>query len=107
MGSEAAFEGKKEGSIYCATKFALRGFCQALRQECGSSSVKVSIVHPSLVNTPFYQNLSIYPKSSILAEDIADWISYLLHSRDRVVFDEIMIKPKTYVIEKKSKNKNS
>ena len=30
MGSEAALKGARQGSIYCASKFAVRGFSQAL-----------------------------------------------------------------------------
>lgn len=34
IGSEAALAGSRKGSIYCASKFALRGFSQSLRDEC-------------------------------------------------------------------------
>ena len=35
MGSEAALRGARQGSIYSASKFAVRGFSKALREECG------------------------------------------------------------------------
>src|SRR5690606_14214506 len=40
IGSEAALAGGKRGAIYSATKFALRGLAQALRQECASRNVR-------------------------------------------------------------------
>ena len=39
IGSEAALAGSKNGAMYCASKFALRGFAQALREECAKSDV--------------------------------------------------------------------
>jgi len=105
IGSEAAFAGKRGGSVYCATKFALRGFCQAIRDECGTSGVKVSIVHPSMVDTDFYKELSISPKknpsTALLAEDVSKVVAQVLQSKDTVIFDEVVIKPKQYAIAKK------
>ena len=58
MGSESALEGKKMGSLYSAAKFGLRGFAQSVREECRNSDVRVSIVNPGLVRTPFFENLN-------------------------------------------------
>jgi len=106
IGSEAAFCGKRGGSIYCATKFAIRGFCQALREECGTSGVKVSMVHPSMVDTEFYDTLTIKPKegkdTSLTAFDVAKVILQIIESDDHIIFDEVVIKPKQYVIKKNS-----
>lgn len=108
VGSEAAFCGKRGGTIYCATKFAIRGFCQALREECGTSGVKVSMVHPSMVDTEFYNGLSIRPKegkeSSLLAEDVAKVLVQIIESDHHVIYDEVVIKPKQYVIQKNMKH---
>ncbi|HFD11570.1 MAG TPA: SDR family oxidoreductase, partial [Crenotrichaceae bacterium] len=49
MGSEAALNGSRKGSLYCASKFALRGFAQALRDECAKSGIRVSIINPGMV----------------------------------------------------------
>jgi short-subunit dehydrogenase len=40
-------------TTYSATKFALRGYSQALRRELGHSGVGVTYVSPRAVNTPF------------------------------------------------------
>ena len=34
IGSEASLEGNPKGSLYSASKFALRGFSQSIRKEC-------------------------------------------------------------------------
>ena len=54
IGSEAALNGSRKGTIYCASKFALRGFAQALRDECSKSSIRVTIINPGMVKTGFF-----------------------------------------------------
>ena len=61
IGSEAGLKGARQGSVYCATKFAIRGLAQALREECGASSVRVSLINPGMVNTPFFDPLGFKP----------------------------------------------
>jgi len=106
IGSEASLNGKRKGSIYCASKFALRGFAQALRDECAASSVKVSMIQPGMVRTPFYDPLSFGPGSdpshAILPEDVAEMILAILSMRAETILDEIILSPKKHVVQKKS-----
>lgn len=102
IGSEAALKGSRKGSIYCASKFALRGFTQALRDECGSSSVRVSLINPGMVKTHFFDKLSFQPGDAethgLLAEDIAQTVNYILNSNNNMVIDEINLNPSNKVI---------
>lgn len=97
MGSEAALAGKRQGSIYCASKFALRGFAQALRDECATSSVRVCLINPGMVQTSFFQNLTFSPgeesNEHLLPEDIAQAVLSILNAREGMVFDEINLSP--------------
>ncbi|MEM1283733.1 MAG: SDR family oxidoreductase, partial [Chlamydiota bacterium] len=61
IGSEAALAGRRQGSIYCASKFALRGFTQALREECASSGIRVTLINPGMVQTSFFDDLHFSP----------------------------------------------
>ncbi|MBW6453015.1 MAG: SDR family NAD(P)-dependent oxidoreductase, partial [Methyloprofundus sp.] len=83
IGSEAALAGSRKGSIYCASKFALRGFSQALRDECAKSSVRVSLINPGMVKTDFFNTLSFAPGAQasqhLLAKDVADAVSYIIN----------------------------
>ena len=63
MGSESALSGARQGTIYCATKFALRGFAQSLREECQSAGIGVTLINPGLVRTPFFDTLDFNPGS--------------------------------------------
>src|SRR5947207_3320917 len=65
------------GSLYSATKRAVTGMGESLRQELRQAGldVKVTIVEPGMVDTPFFEN----PVSDALeAEDIARIVMFLL-----------------------------
>lgn len=97
IGSEAALKGSRKGSIYCASKFALRGFTQALREECASSGVRVGLINPGMVKSPFFDNLNFAPGEQrcqhLLPEDVAQAVSYILNSNPQIVIDEINLNP--------------
>ena len=102
IGSEAALKGSRKGAIYCASKFALRGFTQALREECGNSNVRVCLINPGMVKTAFFEHLTFEPgdheSNSILPEDVAAAVSYVLGSRAQIVIDEINLSPLNKVV---------
>lgn len=106
IGSEAALKGRQKGSIYCATKFALRGFAQAIREECSSSNIRVSIIEPGMVRTPFYDPLNFSPgkreEEALIAEDIAEVISLIFRLNNRAVCEEIILSPLKRVISSKT-----
>lgn len=106
IGSEAALTGSRKGSIYCASKFALRGFSQALRDECAKSSVRVSLINPGMVKTDFFQSLNFEPgeheSQHLLAEDIADAVNYIINARKGIIIDEINLNPANNVIQFKN-----
>jgi NADP-dependent 3-hydroxy acid dehydrogenase YdfG len=105
IGSEAALQGKRQGAIYCATKFAVRGLAQALRDECGRSGVRVAVVHPGMVRTPFFNRLDFEPgaaaDNAVLPEDVAAAVELILGARAETVFDEIVLSPRTRVVRQK------
>ncbi len=105
IGSEAALQGRRKGSIYCASKFALRGFTQALRDECGKSSVRISLINPGMVNTAFFDELSFMPgdrKGQFLkALDVADAVIYILNAGGHMVIDELNLTPACKVFSSK------
>ena len=97
IGSEAALKGSRKGAVYCASKFALRGFTQALREECSNSNVRVCLINPGMVKTAFFEHLTFEPgdheSNAILPEDVAAAVSYVLCSRAQTVIDEINLSP--------------
>lgn len=102
IGSEAALKGSRKGALYCASKFAVRGFTQALREECGKSKVRVCLINPGMVKTAFFEDLSFEPgdddSNFIEPEDVAEAVSYVLNSRVQIVIDEINLSPLNKVV---------
>ncbi len=103
IGSEAALKGSRKGSIYCASKFAIRGFSQALREECAKSNVRVSLINPGMVKTEFFDHLNFEPgdeeNQHLVANDVADAAAYIINARAGIVIDEINLNPANKVIQ--------
>lgn len=105
LGSEAALAGGRRGAVYCGSKFALRGFAQALRQECARSGVRVIQIHPGMVRTPFFDNLPIEPgpasENALDATDVAETVAMALTLPATAVADEIVLSPLKSVVQRK------
>jgi len=111
IGSESGLAGKKKGTLYSAAKFGLRGFCQALRDEVASSGVRVCLLNPGFVRTPFFENLNFEPheleRNAIEPTDIAKIIFDLLHTRIGTNIDEVNLSPTTKSINFKNKKNDN
>ena len=105
IGSEASLQGRRRGSVYCAAKFGLRGLAQALREECATSGVRVSIVHPGTVRTPFFDDLEIEPgpepKHALEPSDVATAVEHVLSLPPEAVVDEIMLSPRVQQVRRR------
>ncbi|MCH7825196.1 MAG: SDR family oxidoreductase [Acidobacteria bacterium] len=97
IGSEAALRGARTGSVYCAAKFGLRGAAQAFADECSRRGVRVTLVNPGFVRTPFFDALDFEPAddpgSALTPEDIAAKLLEILETPDRPAYHEINIDP--------------
>jgi len=102
IGSESALQGRRQGAVYCASKFAVRGFSQALREECAKSQVKVTLINPGMVKTEFFEPLAFEPGDNesnyILPEDLATAVNYILMTRPGILVDELVINPLNKVV---------
>jgi NADP-dependent 3-hydroxy acid dehydrogenase YdfG len=87
-------------SVYCATKFAVIGFHDALRKELGREGIRVSVIEPGAVWTEFGQNV---PQETLrerragldalTAEDVAQALVYAFAQHPRVLVEEILVRP--------------
>ncbi|HNU08879.1 MAG TPA: SDR family NAD(P)-dependent oxidoreductase [Pyrinomonadaceae bacterium] len=57
-------------AAYCASKFAVRGFTEALRHELEGSNIAVSVVHPGGVSTNIANNARIAENTAHSPEEI-------------------------------------
>jgi len=103
MGSEAALSGGKKGAVYSATKFALRGLAQSLREECAASGVRVGIINPGMVQSSFFDQLAFAPGEAedqhLKPSDVADAVWLMLSARPGAAIDEINLSPQKRVIQ--------
>lgn len=103
VGSIAGREGYAGGSIYCATKAAVRTFTEALRKEMVSTRVRVMEIDPGQVETEFSvvrfrgdkeKADAVYAGVEPLTpEDIAEIIVFMAGRRENVVVAETMVYP--------------
>jgi len=105
IGSESALSGSRKGAIYCASKFAVRGMAQALREECSRNNIRVTIINPGMVNSAFFDGLDFAPgedpENYLQPEDVAQAVGYILDSRALINLDEINLSPMKHVVRKK------
>jgi NADP-dependent 3-hydroxy acid dehydrogenase YdfG len=82
------------GSLYSATKWAATAIGESLRQELrqmhDNEAIKVTLIEPGMVDTPFFDNR---PSKALEADDIAGAVVYAISQPDRVDVNEILIRP--------------
>jgi short-subunit dehydrogenase len=73
IASQAGKAGMAGGATYCATKFGVIGFSEAVRAELKGTGVSISWVLPGLVNTELAAGLPDIPLMDLLSpDDIAE-----------------------------------
>jgi len=103
IGSESALQAGRKGTLYSAAKFGLRGFCLALREDCASDGIQVSLVNPGMVRSPFFDEQTFAPgaapENAISTIDIAELVMQILQSSPDIVIDEINLTPRVKSID--------
>ncbi|MCH2191695.1 MAG: SDR family oxidoreductase [Gammaproteobacteria bacterium] len=97
VGSESALQGAKAGSVYCASKFAIRGLAQSIRAECANSNIRVNLVNPGPTDSQFFDQLNFAPMQGrdfvLDPEDVQQAIYAALQQPRHVVTEEINLQP--------------
>ncbi|AOW02472.1 hypothetical protein B0I72DRAFT_137779 [Yarrowia lipolytica] len=103
IGSIAGREPYVGGGIYCATKAAVRSFTETLRKENIDTRIRVIEVDPGAVETEFSvvrfrgdksKADAVYAGTEpLVADDIAEFITYTLTRRENVVIADTLIFP--------------
>jgi NADP-dependent 3-hydroxy acid dehydrogenase YdfG len=79
------------GSFYSVTKHAVTAMGEALRQDLNDTGVRVTLIEPGMVDTPFFDNK---PQIRALeAEDIARAVMFAVQQPPHVDVNEILIRP--------------
>ena len=82
------------GSLYSATKWAATAIGEALRAELRqmrqNDSIRVTLIEPGMVDTPFFENR---PSGALEDQDIARALLFALEQPGNVDVNEILIRP--------------
>ncbi len=78
------------GSLYSATKWAVTAMGEAARQELDGTGVRVTLIEPGMVDTPFFDNR---PKQALEADDIARVVMFAVAQPPHVDVNEVLVRP--------------
>jgi NADP-dependent 3-hydroxy acid dehydrogenase YdfG len=78
------------GSFYSVTKHAVTAMGEALRQDLNDTGIRVTLIEPGMVDTPFFDNK---PTNALEPEDIARAVIYAISQPPHVDVNEILIRP--------------
>jgi NADP-dependent 3-hydroxy acid dehydrogenase YdfG len=90
--------------VYMASKFAVTGFSESLRQEVSDKKIRVTVIEPGIVATPLTQKIgdptaraqaeAYYASMEPLRpEDIAAAVAYAVTQPANVNVNEILVRP--------------
>jgi len=102
IGSIAGRQAYEQGSIYVTSKFAVRGFTYALREDLLGRPIRLTTVDPGLVETDFSlirfrgdeeRARAVYEGvEAMTPEDIAECVVFALTRPPHVNVDELVVK---------------
>jgi NADP-dependent 3-hydroxy acid dehydrogenase YdfG len=79
------------GSLYSCTKWAVTAMGEAARLELGGTGVRVTLIEPGMVDTPFFDNP--VESGALDADDVARAVLYAVGQPPHVDVNEILIRP--------------
>jgi NADP-dependent 3-hydroxy acid dehydrogenase YdfG len=78
------------GSLYSCTKHAVTAMGESLRQEVADTAIKVTVIEPGMVDTPFFDDK---PSGALEADDIARAVMFAMTQPPHVDVNEILVRP--------------
>lgn len=96
IGSILAKKGCTNLSLYCATKFGLRGMSLSAREELRADNIRVSIINPGCVDTEMWEQIPVKHdfEFMIKPDDVAQSVLYILKNTNKCTIDELDITSK-------------
>jgi NADP-dependent 3-hydroxy acid dehydrogenase YdfG len=78
------------GSLYSASKHAVTAMGEALRQEVNGTGMRVTLIEPGMVDTPFFSRPG---EGRLEADDIARSVMFAVAQPRHVDVNEILLRP--------------
>jgi NADP-dependent 3-hydroxy acid dehydrogenase YdfG len=79
-----------EGSLYSASKHAVTAMGEALRQEVNGTGMRVTLIEPGQVDTPFFEKSG---EGRLQADDVARAVMFAVAQPPHVDVNEILLRP--------------
>jgi len=94
ISSVAGLQPYKNSTAYVSSKYGLRGFASALREELREFNIKVITVFPGAVNTPIWddKNMEELRKDMMNSDDLSQTIAHAINAPNNCVTEEITIR---------------
>ena len=94
ISSVAGLQPYKNSTAYVSSKYGLRGFASALREELREFNIKVITVFPGAVNTPIWddKNMEDLRKDMMNSDDLSQTIVHAINAPNNCVTEEITIR---------------
>lgn len=89
IASQAAKHGYPEAGPYCASKFGILGFAEALQNEVRAFGIHVHSLCPALVQVPSPENPDEIQPGVLQTEDLASTVLFLLKQPGRIFYENI------------------
>ena len=93
MGSVASIQGYPGGIAYCAAKHGLLGLARVVREETKAHGLRVTTMLPGATFTPSWDGVDLPESRFMPPEDIATAVVNAYHLSDRVVVEEVLLRP--------------
>lgn len=94
IGSILGSTGRAESAAYCATKFGVQGFSDALFKELRFFNIKVTCFNPGSIATKFFESSGVVSHENMLQpQDLADTLIHILQTPDNMLISDITIRP--------------
>jgi 3-oxoacyl-[acyl-carrier protein] reductase len=97
ISSVAGKYGFENRSAYCAAKWGVHGFTEALRVELGEQNIRAHLICPGSVDTPWWGSVNDPQPQDVLDKmikpgEVAEAVCWVLTQPERLQIDEVVIK---------------
>ena len=93
VSSVAALEAYPPGPAYSVSKFAMRGYSVALREELRPEGIRVVDIVPGATYTPSWEASGVDPHRLMAAEDVALAIAHATELSSRASYELAILRP--------------
>lgn len=97
ISSVAGKQGFENRTAYCAAKWGVHGFTEALRAELGDQNIHTYLICPGAVATAWWDNVDDPQPDEVMQhmirpEEVADAVHWVLTRPERIQVNEVVIK---------------